>query len=245
MNGEVDTRGGEVFYFDRSFYLKEGRITFRESGSEFDPRIQALAELRERDQNNEQIRIYLQVNDKLSQFSPRFYSVPSRTDPEITALIGGSIASRVGETRPEISAMLLASDVASQFFLMRPFEQAVRDLLHLDMFSIRTQMVQNVLFGKLLGVQAAASSLNPLDNTTLSLGKYLGTDLFLEAALRFQTSDVASAPLGTAGQVRTEGEFSFEWQTPLFLLEWTFTPRHPETLFLTDNSLGLSWGFSY
>ena len=245
MNGEVDTRGGEIFYFDRSFYLKEGRITFRERGSEFDPRIQALAELRERDQDNEQIRIYLQVNDKLSRFFPRFYSVPARTDSEIISLIGGSLAGRVGETRPEISAMLLASDVASQFFIMRPFEQAVRDLLHLDMFSIRTQMVQNVLFGKLLGSQLSGGGLNPLDNTTLSLGKYLGTDLFLEMLLRFQTTDVASAPFGSSGQVRTEGEFSFEWQTPLFLLEWTFTPRHPETLFLTDNSLGISWGFSY
>ncbi len=245
MTGEVETRGGEIFYFDRSFYLKEGRITFRESGTEFDPRIQALAELRERDQNNEQIRIYLQVNDKLSQFSPRFYSVPSRTDAEITALVGGSIANRVGDTRPEISAMLLASDMASQFFIMRPFEQAVRDLLRLDMFSIRTQMVQNVLFGKLLGAQLPGSTLNPLDNTTLSLGKYLGTDLFLEMQLRFQTADITSSPLVSTERVRTEGEFSFEWQTPLFLLEWTFTPKHPETLFLTDNSLGLSWGFSY
>ncbi len=245
VNGEIDTRGGEIFYFDRSFYLKQGRITFRESGTEFDPRIEGLAELRERDQNNEEIRVYLEVNDKLSQFSPRFYSVPARTDRELLSLIGGSITDRIGESRPELSAVLLASDMASQFFLLRPFEQAVRDLLHLDLFTVRTQMVQNVLFGKLLGDQLGASSLNPLDNTTLSLGKYLGTDLFLEMQLRFQTQGAVAAGIESARQIRTEGELSFEWQTPLFLLEWTFTPRHPETLFLSDNTLGISWGFSY
>jgi hypothetical protein len=247
MNGTVEIRGGEVFYFDRSFYLKQGAITFRETEVEFDPRIEALAELRERDQNNEQIRVYLEANNKLSQFSPRFYSVPSRSDAEIIGLLGGSITDRVAESG-WFSAVLLTSELGSQFAILRPFEQAVRELLGLDMFSIRTQMLQNVLFGKLFGASIPGELPNPLDNTTLSLGKYLGTDLFLEMLVRFQSMDVTSAGFGTGSsgnQIRTEGEIVFEWQTPLFLLEWTFTPQHPETLFLTDNTLGISWGLSY
>jgi len=29
------------------------------------------------------------------------------------------------------------------------------------------------------------------------------------------------------------------------LVEWSFGPKHPENLFVSDNSLGLSWKFSY
>ena len=40
-------------------------------------------------------------------------------------------------------------------------------------------------------------------------------------------------------------ELSLEWATPFFLMEWSFLPKHPETLFLSDNSLSFSWRFSY
>ncbi len=242
MNGSVGVRGGEIFYFDRSFYIKQGSITFSETVGQLDPRIQALAELRERDQNNEEIRIYLEADNRLSQFQPRFYSEPSRSDVEILNLIGGNIFGRFEESGFGLSAVMLTSDLVGQFGILTPFERAVRDILGLDMFSVRTQFVQNVLLGKLLG---EGGTLNPLDNTTLSLGKYLGTDLFLEAQLRFQAVDAMSPDYVTSQQIQTEGEINLEWLTPFFQLEWSFIPRHPESLFLTDNSIRLSWKFSY
>ena len=249
LKGEVEIRGGEIFYFDRSFYVKEGSITFGEPFGEpanvVDPLIKVLAEIRERDQNNEEIRIYMEVNNRLSQFSPRFYSEPSRPDMEIMDYIGGSIFNRIEEIGFGISAAMLTSDVVSQFGILSPFEQAVRELLGLDLFRIRTQVVQNVLIGKLLGENFSSFVINPLDNTTLSLGKYLGTDLFLEMLVRFQAVDVLSPDHTAIGQIQTEGEINFEWATPFFLLEWTFAPSHPEDLFLTDNTIGLKWRFSY
>jgi len=245
LAGKIEIRGGEIFYFDRSFYLKEGNITFVESYEEFDPRIKALAEIRERDQNNEEIKIYLQVDNRLSQFSPRFFSEPSRPDTEILSLIGGSIANRFQESGFGVSAVYLTSDVVSQFGILRPFEHAVRDVLKLDLFTIRTQLVQNVLIDKILGGKTIGNVVNPLDNTTLSLGKYLGTDLFLEMVVRFQAANVTESGLYAESGVQTEGEINFEWATPFFLLEWSFAPKHPEDLFITDNSLGLRWSYSY
>ncbi len=245
LSGKIDIRGGEIFYFDRSFYLKEGNISFVESYEEFDPRIKALAEIRERDENNEEIKIYLQVDNRLSQFSPRFFSEPSRPDTEILSLIGGSLANRFQESGFGVSAVYLTSDVVSQFGILRPFERAVREVLKLDLFTIRTQLVQNVLIDKILGEKTIGNVVNPLDNTTLSLGKYLGTDLFLEMVVRFQAANVTESGLYTESRVQTEGEINFEWATPFFLLEWSFAPKHPEDLFLTDNSLGLRWSYSY
>ncbi|MEE9309089.1 MAG: translocation/assembly module TamB domain-containing protein [Spirochaetia bacterium] len=241
MEGEVEIRGGEVFYFDRSFYLKQGSIAFKETLDEFDPWIYALAEIRERDFNNEEIKIFLEVNNKLSLFSPRFYSEPSRPDVEILNLIGGTILNRFGQTDFGTAAVMLTSDIIGQFGILTPFERAVREVLNLDLFTVRTQFLQNVLIGKIRGENLVENSFNPLDNTTLTLGKYLGTDLFLEALVRFQNVD----DLTSSSNIRTEGELNLEWVTPFFLLEWTFTPTHPENLFLSDNSIGLSWKYSY
>jgi len=241
MEGEVEIRGGEIFYFDRSFYLKQGSISFEERIDEFDPWIYALAEIRERDLNNEEIKIYLEANNKLSMFSPRFYSEPSRPDVEILNLIGGTILNRFEQTDFGTAAVMLTSDIIGQFGILNPFERAVRDILNLDMFTVRTQFLQNVLIDRIRGENLVENSFNPLDNTTLTLGKYLGTDLFLEALVRFQNVD----DFTSSSNIRTEGELNLEWVTPFFLLEWTFTPTHPENLFLSDNSIGLSWKYSY
>ena len=43
--------------------------------------------------------------------------------------------------------------------------------------------------------------------------------------------------LPTAGiGLQPQLELSIEWATPFFLLDWSFQPQHPETLFLTDNA---------
>ena len=36
-----------------------------------------------------------------------------------------------------------------------------------------------------------------------------------------------------------------EWATPLFLLTWSWVPQHPESMFLSDNSLAFSWRIAY
>jgi hypothetical protein len=241
LAGSVDIRGGEIFYFDRSFYLKRGNIRFDDSMGEVDPWVSALAEIRERDQNNEEIKIYLEANNKLSQFSPRFYSDPVRTDLDLLGLVGGNVLNRFGDSQFGLSAVMMTTDIVGQFGILAPFERAVRQLLNLDLFSIRSQFLQAILLGKLLGDASTPGALNPLDNTTLSLGKYLGTDLFVQALVRFQTVQEASSVYN----IQTEGELSLEWSTPFFLLEWTFVPKHPENLFMSDNSIGLSWKFSY
>jgi hypothetical protein len=157
------------------------------------------------------------------------------------SLIGGNVFNRYRDSGFGLSAVMLTTDIVGQFGLVAPLERAVRRLLDLDLFSIRTQFLQSVLIGRLLGESAISGSLNPLDNTTVSLGKYLGTDLFIQALVRFQTIQAVNSTYN----IQTEGELRFEWTTPFFLLEWIFTPQHPENLFLSDNSIGLSWKFSY
>ncbi len=253
LRGDVGIQSGEIFYFERSFYIKSGMIRFNESQDYFDPRLTVNAEIREVS-NTGPVTISLVANDeRLSQFTPRFVSNPSMTDSQIVALLGGNFFGELANNNLSLSsAALLAGDLVSQFSVVRSFENAVRDALSLDLFSVRTQLVSNILRGTLPDTQYPLDNTSPslgkyLDNTTVFLGKYLGTDLFLELLIQLQ----AQNPFVNTEQVRSFGglvispEINLDWRTPFFDLQWNFAPKSPQTLFLSDNTISLSWGFSY
>lgn len=270
LRGDVGIQSGEIFYFERSFYIKDGMIRFNENENYFDPRLSVNAEIREISSNGP-VRISLVANDeRLSQFTPRFVSDPAMTDAQIAALLGGNFFGELGNNQNGLSsAVYLTSDLVGQFSIVRSFENMVRDALSLDLFSIRTQLFSNLLRGAIGGSQPSpvgsgttgtptsgtqypldntSSSLGKyLDNTTVFLGKYLGTDLFLELLVQLQ----AQNPYSTTEQARSFGglvinpEINLDWRTPFFDLQWSFLPQTPQTLFLTDNTISLSWGFTY
>ncbi|HET6451537.1 MAG TPA: translocation/assembly module TamB domain-containing protein [Spirochaetia bacterium] len=247
VKGATDIQGGEIYYFDRSFIMKRGSLTFNENQATFDPWITARAEAREWDQaTGSEVRIFLDADSPFSKFSPRFSSDPPRTDTEILAMIGAPFVNRA-ESQGIGMAAFLYSDILSQNLILRPFEQKVRQTLNLDMFSVRTQIIQNLAAQKVLG-----TTVNPLDNTSLSIGKYLGNDLFLEMLVRLQQPQVPVAVITSGGgliaesfALQAELELDLEWATPFFLMEWSFLPQHPQTMFLSDNSLSFSWRYSY
>ena len=262
VKGNTGIQGGEIYYFERSFILRKGTIAFNEDQTSFDPRINARAEVREWDPSTgEEIRIYLDADNPLSKFTPRFSSDPARSENYLMAMIGSPFIARAETQGLGLSAALISSDIVSQTWVLRPLEQRLRDVLGVDMVSVRTQIIQNLLVQKIFG-----TTINPLDNTSVSLGKYLGNDLFLEMLVRLQTQPLPGASglsvnpsgsgvglppipsntLPTAGiGLQPQLELSMEWATPFFLLDWNFEPQHPETLYLTDNALTFSWRFSY
>ena len=246
IRGDVELKGGEVFYFDRSFYFRTGMIRFNETIDNFDPHLSVRAEIRERDENDEEVKIFLIVdNERMSEFSPRFLSEPGKSDIEIIALLGGPIQKQFAESGFGYSALLLSSDFVSQFGIVRPFEQSVRDVLGLDQFSIRTRVIQNVVLDRVLGIENASAEFESgspgsyFNNTTIAFGKYIGNDLFLEALVRFYVG----AELG----LQTDILISIEWPTPFFNLEWTVSPSLEglEDILLRNNTLTFSWLFSY
>mgnify|MGYP001410214590 CR=1 FL=1 len=126
---------------------------------------------------------------------------------------------------------------------LRSTESGAARLEELDLVSIRSPFVQNLLLDRVLS-PIEGSTADLLDNTTLSLGKYFGSDLFLEALLRLRSPALgAGAPSGSG--LESDLELSLEWATPFFLLEWSFIPQTQETLYVTDNSLSLRWRLTY
>ena len=253
VRGNIGIRGGQVYYFDRIFYLREGKIIFNERGDQFDPIISARGEIRENTQRG-LVRIYLVAdNTRLSQFSPRFESDPSLSPLEIFTLLGeGNLLTLGTQEAVNLStALLLTGDLFLQSEIIRSFERDMRNRFNLDLFSIRTQIFQNVLSealqpqGSIPLYQTVPSIGRYLDKSSVFLGKYLGSDLFLEYLIQLRAEDPLTSNVRKFGGIGIESEVVFEWKTPFFTLEWSLRPSNPEELFIRDNTLSFRWRYSY
>ncbi|WP_319561256.1 translocation/assembly module TamB domain-containing protein [Marispirochaeta sp.] len=257
VKGNIEIQGGIILYFQRNFFIKEGAVQFNENELKFDPLLSARAELREIDEEGESVQIFLVLDERpFSQFSPRFESIPSKTDAEIAALLGYSIfGGSTGEPITPSDALIQTSDLLlGQLGIVRSFEQSMKEIFSLDLFSIRTQILQNILLDRMVveeqASQQGAATSNQLgrylDNTTLFLGKYFGDNVFLEAMLQVQSNEQFFSTYSGEDVYSLETEISLEWKTPFFLLDIGVYPDFRDIVSsITTAKVGLSWSLSF
>jgi hypothetical protein len=248
LNSDVKIRSGEIFYFERSFYIRQGTLSFHENELQFAPRLTARAESRDRTNEGPVTISMIVENAPLLSFTARFESNPPLSQMEIFGLLGQNLTGTdVDESTGGIQRAFLnsSSDLLAQFTVVRRLERYVRNFLHLDMFSIRTQLLQNAVF------MAAGLRQNPVDrnsgvgnyfdNTTVFFGKYIGADMFIQSMLSFRYDENKT----TSGGLNFEPDIGVELQSPLFNIRWDFIPAHPENWYIDDNSITLLWSKSF
>jgi hypothetical protein len=255
--GDVAFRSGEIFYFQRSFYIREGTLTFNESDTHFEPLISARAEVRDRTDEGPVTISMIVENAPLISFTPRFESNPSLSQIDIFSILGQNFIADSGDSQTDIVRNLAvsSSDFLAQFYLYRRAERIIRDLLHLDMFSARTQVLQNMLFYN-TGLQDPVDRIggvgNYFDNTTVFLGKYFGPDVFGQAMFSFRYDenrtgfgDLSEGGLSLGNGVSLEADIGVEIQGPIFDFQLNFAPRHLENMFIDGLSLNIVWRRSF
>ena len=211
------------------------------------------AEIRERDTEGEPVRIIMSVdNQALSSFLPVLRSDPPKSDAEILALLGQAASGDSSRETILRNTVITASDIFTQMSLFRAGENKLRDVLGLDLFSVRTLILQNAILGPAMQAPTDAPMTigNYFDDTTVYMGKYLGSAIYADALLHFSYYDPKSVEntgdtQGAFGNLLFQPELGLEVNTPFFLLRWGFTPTSPKTLYVADNSVTLSWKFSY
>ncbi|MCL1993838.1 MAG: translocation/assembly module TamB [Spirochaetes bacterium] len=156
VDSDVRIRSGELFYFERSFYMRGGLLVFRENEQEFNPRLTTRAEIRDRTDDGP-VTIAMVVEDEpLLDFSPRFESTPSLSQLEIFMILGHNVFDGEGGTVQDVF-LTTTVDMFGHFLFIRRVERYVRNFLNLDMFTIRTQVLSNAILNR---QPAAARSVN-------------------------------------------------------------------------------------
>ena len=249
LKGSLILRGGEILYLNRNFYLREGSIECDESGEKLDPRISFRAEIRERDEEGELIKIILSADrQKLSELSPVLSSEPSRTENEIRMLLGAALIADSGSTPGEVLASVAASgfDFLLQNSLFRQIENRLRDLCNFDIFSFRTPFIQQALLQAMNNSEETASIGNYFDNTTVYIGKYIGNTIYLDALLRFvyQENSIGGK---NVPKLALQPEIGLELPSPFATIRWSIAPdiTSAKNLWVPYTSISLSWSFKF
>jgi hypothetical protein len=114
------------------------------------------------------------------------------------------------------------------------------------MLSIRTRIIQNAVVSGVGGLgQSEPVDRNRIgnyfDNTTVSIGKYVGQDMFIHGTITMRYDENTQ----TFGGMKIEPDIGIEWQNPYFNIRWNFFPEHPQNWWVNDNSVTLSWSRTY
>ena len=252
LNGDLKLDGGEIFYFQKNFYIKEGELKFiNVQKGDINPLLSARAEIRDINTEGEMSRIYLIVDQSpLNSFVPRFESDPTMSTAEIMALLGGNIFDSF-ESSSDVSsiesATLLVTDIFTQFALLKSVEDNLKSTFGLDLLSIRSSFLSNFIENTLFTPSDELSGdnfVNYLDNTTLFLGKYFTDDIFLQGMFQFDLYD--DTGYSEDPELNFDSEITLEWEGPVANVELSFYPDFKDPVAgLNKTSVGLSWRFSY
>ncbi|MBP5602722.1 MAG: translocation/assembly module TamB domain-containing protein [Treponema sp.] len=247
LDGSLQLKSGDVAYLNRNFYIKEGNIKFNPQDIS-NPLITISAETRERDTNGDTVRIILGAeNQYLLDFNPRFTSIPAKSENEIRLLLGQIVladSSSVGEL------VVSAGEYYLQSTVVRDLENKLRDLLNFDIFSVRTNILQNTINLSTQRTKTKEMSIgNFFDNSTVYIGKYIGSALYVDAMLNMSATDYSDAEYFTTSKLLFQPEFGLELELPVINIRWDMswdmTPGLQFKSYIPSTSVSLSWKFTF
>ena len=246
LDGDVPIRSGEISYLNSNFYIKSGSIHFSENDESFDPLITLTAETKTHDENNDNVTVTLVVdNQRLSALSPRLTASPAKSEREIMEILGNIITA---DSSSAANFALATGDYALQMVFTRKLENALRDLLKFDIFSVRTLVVQNVLRQGIEQTSFSNPAGNYFDNTTVYIGKYLDNSMFADAMLRLDYDENRVGDRYTVNGLSFRPEIGFELASPFVNMRWSMSPDFEDLVNLRlvqNTALTLSWKLKF
>jgi len=250
VDGKLSLKSGDLSYLNRNFYIKSGSIKFNPDDIS-NPLITINAETREKDEKGQNVKIILTVdNQYLLDFTPRFTSIPAKSENEIRSLLGQIV---VADSTTAANFFVPASDYAIQSTLVRSAENKLRDLLNFDIFSLRTNVIQNT-YNLTTSKNYSNEKItfgNLLDNSTVYIGKYLGSSLYLDAMLHVSFEDRFGNDISTVGSLIFQPEFGMEVESPFTNVPNIRINMAPDINALLNNqfvpttSVTLSWKYTF
>ncbi|MDC7246330.1 MAG: hypothetical protein PQJ47_10555 [Sphaerochaetaceae bacterium] len=259
VEGDFNLRSGEIYYVQENFYITEGSIIFpkvrNQNIESSEPKINLRARLRKFDADSERIDIYLILqNNSFTDINPRFESIPSRSTNEILQLLGQNlIASNATDTDASgissvLTAATAATDVISRLGIIEGtgvsfgFSSIIKDSFGLDVFTIRSNLIQNLLLDAIPGLtgdDTGSPFSRYLDNTTIYLGKYFQDELYLQGLLTLRRDTTGERSSFLASDLAIDTELNIEWLNDLATFSF-FTQPEELSIFNLFDTMGFS-----
>jgi len=224
---------------------------------QIEPIISVRAEIKDKMADGQPLTINLTAKDQhldLERFRPVITTSPpmAMSDSDTMNLMGQVALGDLKNGNILKETLRNTSDILANMGIMRRVEQEVRNFLHIDVFSLRSLLIQNVILENLFrsSKDKPLTIGNYFDNTSVYIGKYFGSAIYADAMLHLSYYDPLSAKTDAVRKSVYENllfqpEIGFEMNTPFFQLRWHIAPSNLDSLFVSDTGLTLSWKFSY
>lgn len=245
ITGSLSVKTGRIYYFQNDFFITDGSVKFTKAIADqdrnFNMFIDLTARLREYDSNGKQVEIYLILqNATLNNIVPRFESSPAMSQAEIMQFLGQSVIQTPERGVSLYSLASLATATADAFSTLGLISQnsnysltkGMREALGLDLFSLRSKVIQNLVLSYLPGMDQNDENMvsRYLDGTSIFAGKYFNSGLFGRA----------SVSLNSGQTLKFDIELSVHWDNEMGSFSIFTSPNELSILNFLDNI-----GFSF
>lgn len=254
-NGKFLFKTGEIYYFKNSFKISEGSLAIGQkpfAGNELDFTINLRAKLREYDSNGVPNDIFLVLNNSsLENLNPKLEASTGISENQIVQLLGQAVVNSDTQVTPSSVASLAvtATNTAIKLGLidfdndlMNSLSSSIKDSLKLDIFSIRSPIIEKIIVEALPGENNNISLLSRyLNGTSLFAGKYLMNDTFAKMTVLLRSNDKNSKNGNfISDDLSLDLEFSFDWDNPVGSFSVFIQPNELSVVNFLDTI-----GFSY
>ena len=255
INGDINIRGGEIFYFQKYFYITSGSIVFDDPNT-FNPKVSLRATLRDYDSSSERVEIYLVMKDNtFNNISPTLESSPAKELSEIMEILGqsilpqsaygsvsvGSVASIVTEGFDILSRLGIVTTASNP---LSSLSASLKNLFGVDSFSLHSNIINNILSDTISSVSSSnIGTFSPmarfLNGTTLNVGKYLSQNLYLQFMVHLEASNAKNNYTIISDDLALDTELSLEWANDAFNVTFFTRPSYFSLYSIVD-----TFGFS-
>jgi hypothetical protein len=251
VEGSVDILQGEIFYFQKNFYIDSGSLSLRLNNvtNQLEPIVSLEATLREIDDDGDSVDIVLTLdNNSLNNLNPVFSSIPSKSQQDIMSILGQSFSS--SSTSNSNSVATIATAATSVFSSLGYIEtggvstlnQTIASTLNLDFFSLKSSIVENILLETFID-DPSYSSYSPLarylNNTTVYMGKYLTADSKFQILINLLATNDSDTTSFLTNDLSLDIEMSYEIDTELAKFSFFTNPTQLSFLEILD-TIGFS-----
>ncbi len=254
FTGDIQVRGGEIFYFQKYFYITSGSISF-DDPNHFNPKINLRATLRDYTSSSEKVEIYLVLKDNtFDNLSPTLESSPVMELSEIMEILGQSILPQ--STYGSVSVSSVASLVTEGFDILSrlgivtsgnplsSLSSSLKNVFGVDSFSLHSNILNNIVADTISqATNRTTEAYSPmarfLNGTTLNVGKYLSRNLYMQAMVHLEATGDKKSYTIISDDLALDTEFSLEWTNSAFNVTFFTRPSY----FSFDSILS-TFGFS-
>ncbi|MBN2546639.1 MAG: hypothetical protein JXB50_12635 [Spirochaetes bacterium] len=245
LGGTVGLEKGEVNYLNKIFKIEQATFQFYEDEYKINPMINLKSFYKTKDLSKNPIKIYLSINDRLFPFKTNFSSFPAKSQEEINNLLGltYALSDNDSNNNTNFNAIANTTDYIGNSLIITPIENKIRKITKLDTFSLDTKIFGNIIK---YNTEDNTNSFDLLDESSVTLGKYLFNQLYFESMLSFNKRKTINQQLFLPFNDQNYGlnlQLMLQLELQYLSIGYTYIPKNYTNFFNADHMISLEANF--